>query len=107
VNVPLDECLPARLGRLLTGHSVTTVPRCGWAGIKNGVLLKLAEKEYDVFITVDRKLSVQQDLTKFDIAVLLIRSPSNRLEDIRPLVPELLGAISRATGRALTSVGKP
>ena len=49
MNVLLDECLPARLGRLLTGHSVTTVPRCGWAGIKNGVLLKLAEKEYDVF----------------------------------------------------------
>jgi hypothetical protein len=99
--------VPARLGRLLTGHSVTTVPRRGWAGLKNGDLLKLAEKEYDVFITVDRKLSVQQDLTKFDIAVLLIRSPSNRLEDIRPLVPELLEAISRAIRTALTSVGKP
>ena len=107
MNLLLDECLPARLGRLLTGHSVTTVPRRGWAGIKNGDLLKLAEKEHDVFITVDRKLSVQQDLTKFDIAVLLIRSPSNRLEDIRPLVPELLKAISRATRTALTSVGKP
>jgi len=70
-------------------------------------LLKLAEKEYDVFITVDRKLSVQQDLTEFDIAVVLIRSRSNRLEDIRPLVPEILEAISRATKRALTSVGKP
>jgi hypothetical protein len=82
-------------------------PRCGWAGIKNGDLLKLAEKEYDVFITVDRKLSVQQDLTEFDIAVVLIRSRSNRLEDVRPLVPEILEAISRATKRALTSVGKP
>jgi predicted nuclease of predicted toxin-antitoxin system len=107
VNVLLDECAPARLGHLLTGHSVTTVPRRGWAGIKNGDLLKLAEKEYEVLVTVDRKLSVQQDLTKFDIAVVLIRARSNRLEDIRPLVPELLGAISRATRRALTSVGKP
>lgn len=107
MNVLLDECVPARLGRLLTGHSITTAPRRGWAGIKNGDLLKLAEKEYDVFITMDRKLSVQQDLTKFDIAVVLIRSRSNRLEDIRPFVPELLGAISRATGRGLTSIGKP
>lgn len=107
MNVLLDECLPARLARLLTGHSVTTVPRRGWAGIKNGDLLKLAEKEYDVFITVDRKLSVQQNLTEFDIAVVLIQSRSNRLEDIRPLVPELLRAMNRATRRALTGVGKP
>jgi hypothetical protein len=83
------------------------VPRRGWAGIKNGDLLALAEREFDAFIIVDRKLAKQQDLTEFDIAVVLIRSRSNRLEDIRPLVPELLGAISRATRRALTSVGKP
>jgi len=107
VNVLLDECVPVRLGRLLTGHSVTTVPRRGWAGIKNGDLLKLAEKEFEVFVTVDRQLSVQQDLTDFDIAVVLIRSRSNRLGEIRPLVPELLGAISGATRRALTTVGKP
>jgi hypothetical protein len=107
VNVLLDECVPARLGRLLTDHSVTNVPRRGWAGIKNGELLRLAEKEYDVFVTVDRKLSVQQDLTAFDVAVVLLRARSNRLEDIRPLVPEILGGISRATKRALTSVGKP
>ena len=105
MNALLDECVPARLGRLLTDHSVTSVPRRGWAGIKNGELLKLAEKEYDVFVTVDRKLSVQQDLTAFDIAVVLIRSQSNRLQDIRPLVPDILGAISRAPKRALTIVG--
>ena len=92
VNVLLDECLPARLARLLTGHAVTTVPRRGWAGIKNGALLTLAEKECDVFVTVDRKISVQRDLMKFNIAVVLIRARSNRLEDIRPLVPELLKA---------------
>ena len=107
MNVLLDECVPARLGRLLTGHSVTTVPQRGWAGIKNGDLIKLAGKEFEVFVTVDRQLSVQQDLTDFDIAVVLIRSRSNRLEDIRPFVPELLGAISGTTRRAMTTVGKP
>jgi hypothetical protein len=106
VKILLDECVDRRLARDLAGHSVTTVPRHGWAGIKNGDLLALAEKEFDAFITVDRKLAKEQDLTEFDIAVVLIRSRSNRLEDIRPLVPELLGAISLATRRALTSVGK-
>ena len=107
MKILLDECVDRRLTRDLAGHPVTTVPRRGWAGIKNGDLLALAEKEFDAFITVDRKLAKQQDLTEFDIAVVLIRSRSNRLEEIRPLVPELLVAISSATRRALTTVGKP
>jgi hypothetical protein len=84
VNILLDECVPSRLALLLTGHSVTTAQRRGWAGIKNGDLLRLAET--------------------FDIAVILIRSPSNRLEDIRRLGPELLEALGRATPRTLTAV---
>ena len=105
MNVLLDECVDRRLARDLANHEVATVPKRGWAGINNGALLRLAEKEYDVFVTVDRKLSTQQDLSKFNIAVVLIRSRSNRLEDIRPLVPELLEALGRATARALTMVG--
>jgi hypothetical protein len=104
VNILLDECVRSRLALLLTGHSVTTAQRRGWAGIKNGDLLRLAEKEFDAFVTVDRKISAQQDLTTFDIAVILIRSPSNRLEDIRRLVPELLKALGRATPQTLTAV---
>jgi predicted nuclease of predicted toxin-antitoxin system len=105
VKILLDECVDRRLAGDLAGHWVTAVPRHGWAGIKNGDLLALAEKEFDVLITVDRKLAKQQDLTEFDIAVVLIRSRSNLLDDIRPLVPQLLGAISCATRRALASVG--
>jgi hypothetical protein len=41
----------------------------GWAGIKNGMLLTLAEAEFDVFITVDRNLSFQQNLPRFNIAL--------------------------------------
>jgi predicted nuclease of predicted toxin-antitoxin system len=105
VNILLDECVPARLGRSLTGHSVTTVQRRGWAGIKNGDLLALAQNEFDVFITVDRKLSAQQDLSKFRISVLLIRARTNRLEDIRPLAVELLENVPRATAGELTIIG--
>ena len=74
------------------------------AGIKNGDLLALAEKEFDVFITVDRNISTQQDLTKFKIPVLLLRARTNRLEDIRPLVPGLLKTLDRATAGTLTTV---
>ena len=101
----LDECADRSLARDLVGHSVSTVPRRGWAGIKNGDLLALAEKEFDAFITVDRKIGTQQDLTKFRIPVLLLRARTNRLEDIRPLVPELLKKLSRASAGVLTMIG--
>ena len=105
MNILLDECVPARFARSLSGHFVTTVHRRGWAGIKNGDLLALAEKEFDAFITVDRKLSVQQDLRKFRIPVLLVRSRRNRLEHIRPLAAELLEKLPGAAAGALTIIG--
>ena len=78
----------------------------GWAGIKNGDLLALAEQEFDAFVTVDRRISIQQDLTKFKIAVLLLRAQTNRLEDIRPLVPELLESLTHAAAGVFTTVGR-
>ena len=105
MKVLLDECVDRRLSRELPDHELTTVPQRGWAGIKNGDLLALAEKEFDAFITVDRKISVQQDLTRFQIAVVLLRAATNRLEHIRPLAPALLEALGRAPKGALTVIG--
>jgi hypothetical protein len=102
VNVLLDECVPARS---LVAHAITTVPKRGWSGIKNGELLELAEKEFDLFVTVDRKLAAQQDLKKFRIPVILIRARTNRLEHIRPLATELLERLSGAVAGELTIVG--
>jgi hypothetical protein len=105
VNILPDECVPARFARSLVGQAVTTVPKHGWSGIKNGELLELAEKEFDVFVTVDRKLAAQQDLKKFLILVILIRARTNRLEHIRPLAAELLKRLSGAVAGELTIVG--
>jgi hypothetical protein len=55
VKILLDECVDRRLARELAGHEVKTVPQMGWAGIKNGELLTLAEKEFEAFVT-DRNL---------------------------------------------------
>jgi len=72
---------------------VLTVPQQGWAGVKNGSLMKLAEKEFDVFITVDRNLSFQQNLPTYDIAVIVLRSSSNRYQDLAPFGPHVLNAL--------------
>lgn len=59
-----------------------------WATVKNGQLLALAEREFDVFVTVDRNLSFQQNLPAFQIAVVVRRAKTNRLADLKPLVPK-------------------
>src|SRR5947209_7996687 len=96
VNILLDECLPRKLGPLLVGHTVKTAPQMGWAGLENGSLLALAEKNFDIFITVDRKLAQQQALAKFNIAVVVLSCRSNRLEDLKSLVRKLLNSLSSA-----------
>ncbi len=76
----------------------------GWATIKNGELLALAAGQFDAFVTVDRNLAFQQHLPQFPVAVIVLRAFTNRLVDLRPLVPELLER-PRAKKGAVTSIG--
>ena len=105
MRVLLDECLPRRLKRELVGHGVSTVPEMGWASKRNGELLALAVGQFDVFITADRNLSFQQDPSSFDIAIVVLAAHSNRLDDLRPLVPRILQMLPKAKRRAVTIVG--
>jgi hypothetical protein len=105
VRVLVDECVDWRLSRDLVGHDVKTARQMGWSTIRNGELLASAAKEFDVFVTVDRNLSFQQNLPAFTIAVIVLRAKTNRLSDLRLLVPDLLAAIPTAKPSAVTYVG--
>jgi hypothetical protein len=107
VKVLLDECIDRRLARDIAGHDVKTVPQMGWAGIKNGDLLTLAEEQFEAFVTVDRNLSFQVNLPRYNIAVLVLSCRSNRLQDLRDLVPELLGSLPTAKLGDVLWIGKP
>lgn len=72
MRILLDECIDRRLAKEIEGHEVVTVPQAGWAGIKNGELLALAQQQFDVLVTVDRNLSFQQNLPQFNIAVVIL-----------------------------------
>jgi hypothetical protein len=89
-RVLLDENLPRQLKRDLTGCEVRTVAEVGWAGIKNGKLLRLAESEFDLFVTADQNLSYQQPLTTFQLGIVVLRARTTKLEDLLPLVPAIL-----------------
>jgi hypothetical protein len=93
VRVLLDECLPKRLKRELLGHDVRTAPEMGWAGKSNGELLTLAARDFDVFLTTDRNLSFQQNVSAVDIAVVVLVAESNRIEDLKPLARRVLEAV--------------
>jgi predicted nuclease of predicted toxin-antitoxin system len=104
VRLLLDECIDRRLARELIGYEVKTVPQMGWAGIKDGQLLVLAEAKFDVFITVDRNLSFQQNLPQFGIAVIVLHAFSNRLADLKSLVPGIIEVLATVTKGTATVV---
>ena len=104
MRVLLDECLPRRLKHFISGHEVSSVPEAGWAGKSNGELLSAAGDRFDVFVTVDRNLPAQQKLES-ELAVVVLAAQSNRLQDLEPLVPELLDVLETITKGQLVRLG--
>jgi hypothetical protein len=90
MKVLLDECTPRVVKKRLPMHDISTVQEMGWAGIKNGELLKLTETRFEVFITTDKNLRYQQNLTGRTFAVLVL--PSNQV----PVVERMMSAIESA-----------
>lgn len=105
MRILLDECIDRRLARDILGHEVRTVAEMGWAAMKNSKLLGVAEKNFDVFLTVDRNLPFQQNLQKFNISVVVLTGLTTRLKDLRPLIPNLLKILPSAKRGEVVSVG--
>ncbi len=57
--------------------------------MKNGQLLRVAENQFDVWLTADRHVEYQQNLSCFNIAVIVLVAPHNKLEALRPMIPQL------------------
>ncbi len=94
MNILLDECVPWPMHKLLVGHICTTAQRSGWGGIKNGELLRLAEGEFDLFITSDHGIRYQQNLAGRRIAIIeLSTNKLRRLEAAADLLRSAVDAI--------------
>ena len=72
---------------------------------KNGELLALAATEFDIFLTSDRNLSYRQNVSGFEITVVVLAARSNSIDDLRPLVPRVLEALAAARPGTITLVG--
>lgn len=106
MRVLLDECVPRALRHDIQGHEVKTVAEVGWAGVKNGELLRLAASRFDLLLTVDRSLEYQQSFEGLSLAVIVVHAPSNDVAVLRLLIPAVLAAISQARPGGVTHVGE-
>ncbi len=88
MKILIDECLPVWLTKQLAGHDVRTVQQMGWSAMKDPELITLAEAEFEVFLTADKNLRHQQNLSGRRIAVIVL--PSNRLSIVQGLVQRLM-----------------
>jgi predicted nuclease of predicted toxin-antitoxin system len=95
MKVLIDESLDVRLHQHLSGHDTYTVQFMGWKGLKNGVLLARAATDgFDVVLTYDQNIQHQQNLATLPVSVVILDAASNQIDDLLPLVPALLHALS-------------
>ena len=94
MRVLLDENLPHDLIATLADHDVVTVQGLGWAGTLNGELLRRASGTIDAFVTMDRKLERQHDLSTLPFGVVVVVARSSKIQDLLPLVEAMLGALA-------------
>lgn len=91
MKILLDECIPVRLKKHLSGFEVCTVTEMGWTSLKDGKLVKVAiESGFNIMITVDKNLQHQQNLKECDISIVVFDVLFNRLQDFVPLIPKFI-----------------
>ena len=106
-SVLLDENLPQQLRALLKEFTVVTVAYAGWSGKKNGDLLRSANGQFDVLLTVDKGIKYQNNFTGLNIAVVIMEVRSNQIRDIVPILAEVKKTIGSIQAGMIVKVSGP
>ena len=106
-RVLLDENLPRRLRRDLPDFAVRTVQEENWTSLANGQLLGRAQDRFDVLLTADRRLQFQQNLSRFNIGVVVILTASLRYRHIRVAIEAIRDALASVESGRLLQVQVP
>jgi predicted nuclease of predicted toxin-antitoxin system len=102
-RVLLDENLPRKLRRELLGFAVRTVQEEGWTSFRNGELLSRAQHSFEVLLTADRRLQLQQNIPQFDIGVVVIVTMNLRLRTILTAIEKIRTALEEVrAGEVIT-----
>ena len=98
MKILLDECVDQRLRLQFAGHDCQTAAYAKLAGLKNGALPAAAESaDFDLLITTDQEIPYQQNLDGRRISILILCAPTNRLADLKRLMPAVLRALEVVT----------
>ena len=93
MRVLFDNGTPRGVAAALTEHIVEEARSHGWDTLGNGELLDAAEAAgFDVFVTTDRNLRYQQNLTGRKIAIVVLDKARWKL--IRRRLPEIAAAVA-------------
>lgn len=100
MRVLLDEMMPRKLKAYFSEDAQTvTVRERGWDSLDNGELLEAAAHEFDAVVTTDQGIPHQQNLSRFDLTIIVLEAKSNRLSDLRLLMEEVNEALERSAHR--------
>ncbi len=96
MRVLFDENMDPDLAGLLPGHDCRTVEQMGWRSITNGELLKLADGQFEAFLTLDKGIRFQQNLTGLKLRIAILRPGRPGLPHLLPLLPKLVSFLESA-----------
>jgi hypothetical protein len=103
----LDECVPRPLKRDLIGDDARHVSDMGWSSKRNGELLQLMlATKFAALLTVDHSIEIQQNVRASGVGVVVMLAKTNRIKELRPLVPEILAALDRLGPGELIRIGQ-
>ena len=91
--------------RELTGHDAHHVVDLGWSSKRNGELKLMVAERFEALFTVDQNLPFQQNLRASGIAVVIAVARTNRVKELRPLMPKVLDALRIVKAGEVVSVG--
>ncbi|MDQ3012149.1 MAG: hypothetical protein M3X11_15750 [Acidobacteriota bacterium] len=108
MNVLLDHCVPKPLKRKLFDlGTIRHTSDIAWGGLANGALLREAEKEFDVFLTVDKGQRFQQNISSFDLGFVVVRVFRNSLPEIVKFLPQIRQAVADVQAGQVILIGEP
>jgi hypothetical protein len=108
MRVLLDECVDESLRHFFSGHQCQTCRFAGFKGLANGELIAEADKAgFDVLVTVDQNLPKQQIISNRGISIVVLRSPTTRIDDLKALMPEVLASLEAMQPGQVVRIGLP
>ena len=91
MRVLFDQSAPYGLACHLEGHAVSTAQELGW---ERDLLAVAEQSNFDVFLTADKNVRYQQNLSGRKIALVVLGNSPWRL--VRLHIPEIIAAANTA-----------